>query len=258
IIEDGADGRLALRGGLGLRQVPVVDLQPGIGQPAMTAAIVGEQPPGAHQVGERPAVRRGAAIRMTGMDAPAIGEPQAAPVAIAIHAEDFIAPLIAHERCLPALFSRLHPRFLSPRNTIRVNTHRPPKHLGCSPNGLSSARQIACCRPEACSLRNNIRGARPPAARVSKAYTAGDLMRFAVILVACLCMLLGACGSAPPAPSNGASTRSERVLAVDEYHIGVDDVVSVSVWQNPELSVTVPVRPDGRISMPLLGDVQAG
>ncbi|HLU61155.1 MAG TPA: XrtA/PEP-CTERM system exopolysaccharide export protein [Gammaproteobacteria bacterium] len=83
-------------------------------------------------------------------------------------------------------------------------------------------------------------------------------MRFAVILVACLCMLLGACGSAPPAPSNGASTRSERVLAVDEYHIGVDDVVSVSVWQNPELSVTVPVRPDGRISMPLLGDVQAG
>ncbi len=71
-------------------------------------------------------------------------------------------------------------------------------------------------------------------------------------------MLLGACGSAPPAPSNGASTRSERVLAVDEYHIGVDDVVSVSVWQNPELSVTVPVRPDGRISMPLLGDVQAG
>lgn len=52
--------------------------------------------------------------------------------------------------------------------------------------------------------------------------------------------------------------QSERVLAVDEYRIGVDDVVSVSVWQNPELSVTVPVRPDGRISMPLLGDVQAG
>lgn len=43
-----------------------------------------------------------------------------------------------------------------------------------------------------------------------------------------------------------------------EYRIGVDDLVQVSVWRNPELSVTVPVRPDGRISVPLIGDVQAG
>ena len=42
------------------------------------------------------------------------------------------------------------------------------------------------------------------------------------------------------------------------YRIGVDDRVQVSVWRNPELSVTVPVRPDGRISVPLLGDVMAG
>jgi len=45
---------------------------------------------------------------------------------------------------------------------------------------------------------------------------------------------------------------------VDQYKIGVDDVVQVSVWRNPELSVTVPVRPDGKISVPLIGDVQAG
>jgi len=44
----------------------------------------------------------------------------------------------------------------------------------------------------------------------------------------------------------------------DEYRIGVDDIVQVSVWRNPELSVTVPVRPDGRISVPLIGDVMAG
>lgn len=43
-----------------------------------------------------------------------------------------------------------------------------------------------------------------------------------------------------------------------DYRIGVDDVLSVSVWRNPDLSVTVPVRPDGRISVPLVGDVQAG
>ncbi len=42
------------------------------------------------------------------------------------------------------------------------------------------------------------------------------------------------------------------------YRIGVDDRLQVSVWRNPELSVTVPVRPDGRISVPLLGDVVAG
>lgn len=42
------------------------------------------------------------------------------------------------------------------------------------------------------------------------------------------------------------------------YLIGADDKVQVSVWRNPELSVVVPVRPDGMISVPLVGDVQAG
>jgi polysaccharide biosynthesis/export protein len=41
------------------------------------------------------------------------------------------------------------------------------------------------------------------------------------------------------------------------YAIGIGDVVEITVWKNPELSVTVPVRPDGRISVPLLGDIQA-
>ncbi len=45
-------------------------------------------------------------------------------------------------------------------------------------------------------------------------------------------------------------------IVVDEYRIGVDDVLSVHVWGNDQLSVSVPVRPDGRISMPLLGDVE--
>src|SRR3954471_12247072 len=49
-----------------------------------------------------------------------------------------------------------------------------------------------------------------------------------------------------------------RQLPVESYHIGVDDLVQVSVWHNPDLSVTVPVRPDGKISVPLIGDVAAG
>jgi polysaccharide export outer membrane protein len=46
-------------------------------------------------------------------------------------------------------------------------------------------------------------------------------------------------------------------LPVQTYRIGVDDRVQVSVWRNPELSATVPVRPDGKISLPLVGDVPA-
>jgi polysaccharide export outer membrane protein len=43
-----------------------------------------------------------------------------------------------------------------------------------------------------------------------------------------------------------------------EYRIGVDDRLQISVWKNAELSITVPVRPDGMISMPLIGDIKAG
>lgn len=51
---------------------------------------------------------------------------------------------------------------------------------------------------------------------------------------------------------------AEFAAPVSAYLIGVDDQVQVSVWRNPELSVTVPVRPDGMISVPLVGDVLAG
>lgn len=43
----------------------------------------------------------------------------------------------------------------------------------------------------------------------------------------------------------------------NEYVIGDEDMLQLSVWGNPELSVQVPVRPDGMISFPLAGDVRA-
>lgn len=42
------------------------------------------------------------------------------------------------------------------------------------------------------------------------------------------------------------------------YRIGPEDQIQVNVWRNPDLSVAVPVRPDGRISVPLVGDIDAG
>jgi polysaccharide export outer membrane protein len=42
-----------------------------------------------------------------------------------------------------------------------------------------------------------------------------------------------------------------------EYKIGPQDVLRIDVWKEPEISRTVPVRPDGKISLPLLNDVQA-
>ncbi len=73
----------------------------------------------------------------------------------------------------------------------------------------------------------------------------------AVFLMFCLtaCASTGASSAAPPAVT---------VAATDSYNIGVDDIVQVSVWRNPELGITVPVRPDGMISVPLVGDVRAG
>jgi polysaccharide export outer membrane protein len=69
-------------------------------------------------------------------------------------------------------------------------------------------------------------------------------------IAAALLVLL--CGAA----SAQTATRTEQDPP-NAYAIGLGDVLEISVWKNPDLSATVPVRPDGRISVPLLGDVQA-
>jgi polysaccharide export outer membrane protein len=82
------------------------------------------------------------------------------------------------------------------------------------------------------------------------------MSRIRLFVAACLLLFLTACASGPQAASGPQIDPTAQ--AVDVYHIGVDDVLQVSVWHNPDLSVKVPVRPDGKISVPLVGDVEAG
>lgn len=70
--------------------------------------------------------------------------------------------------------------------------------------------------------------------------------------------------SMPSNLKNGASgARSNSPIvyretaAADDYIIGSDDVLAINVWKEPDLSRTVPVRPDGKITLPLVGDITA-
>jgi polysaccharide biosynthesis/export protein len=58
---------------------------------------------------------------------------------------------------------------------------------------------------------------------------------------------------------NGAKTAETAAAAAADadYRIGPQDVVRIDVWKEPDISRTIPVRPDGKISVPLLNDVQA-
>ena len=47
------------------------------------------------------------------------------------------------------------------------------------------------------------------------------------------------------------------IVSSKDYRIGPEDLLDISVWKNPELSRTVPVRPDGKVSLPLVNDIQA-
>jgi len=59
--------------------------------------------------------------------------------------------------------------------------------------------------------------------------------------------------AADPAGNHG----TPPVFHDDTYIIGVDDVLAINVWKEPEVSKTVPVRSDGKISLPLAGEIQA-
>lgn len=78
------------------------------------------------------------------------------------------------------------------------------------------------------------------------------------LFLSCLALLVLVSSCATKRPPEELSSTAAAAPALAEYRIGVDDRLQINVWRNPDLSTTVPVRPDGMISMPLIGDVQAG
>lgn len=71
-------------------------------------------------------------------------------------------------------------------------------------------------------------------------------------IIASAALLLVACShSLELPPEDDGST------ILTDYYVGVGDSLHINVWRNAELTLTVPVRPDGKISMPLVGDILA-
>ncbi len=79
--------------------------------------------------------------------------------------------------------------------------------------------------------------------------------RLSVIFIFAALMALGGCAGQA---AKDSALSMETAMPAEDYLIGVDDLIQVSVWNHSDLGVTVPVRADGRITIPLMGDVQAG
>lgn len=79
-----------------------------------------------------------------------------------------------------------------------------------------------------------------------------------LLLGALVLIFVSACASRPgPQPDANEEGAPPITAQTQPYEIGIGDTISINVWRNPELSQTIVVRPDGYISMPLMGDVLA-
>src|SRR5215831_11494140 len=82
----------------------------------------------------------------------------------------------------------------------------------------------------------------------------GSLLTLLIIAPSTALAQTGTSVSAQPGTS---APRDAKMDGRAEYQIGPEDVLDIAVWNNTSLSRTTPVRPDGKISLPLLNDIQA-
>ena len=82
-----------------------------------------------------------------------------------------------------------------------------------------------------------------------KLYARINLILITIIFVA-------GCAGQPHLPEESLTPAGPSVLT-DAYKMAVGDQLQINVWKNPELSVSAPIRPDGKVSVPLIGEVMA-
>lgn len=91
------------------------------------------------------------------------------------------------------------------------------------------------------------------------------MKRVTILAVLCVAMLAGrtlaqtsgAVSKEVRSDKGNAAGATQGPTTSSDYVIGADDQLKISVWKEPDLTETLPVRPDGKISMPLLGDLMA-
>lgn len=79
------------------------------------------------------------------------------------------------------------------------------------------------------------------------------LKKLLCVAIAFSVFALGGCSGIPSQPTSAAT----ELPPMHDYLIGPGDSVNITVWRNPEVSMSVPVRPDGKITTPLVEDLPA-
>ncbi len=113
-------------------------------------------------------------------------------------------------------------------------------------------------------MKNGIEGKMPPRARCLRAVHALALMA----TVSGAAFAQSDAGSKPAESAPAASAAANKLAGQNQEHqpvhsdssyvIGADDLLAINVWKEQEISRTVPVRSDGKISLPLVGELTAG
>ena len=83
------------------------------------------------------------------------------------------------------------------------------------------------------------------------------LLGTVVVLGVCTASALAQQAAPVAQPGNGGATSDAGVRLPTGYVIGTDDIISVVIWREKDMSAEVVVRPDGKVSLPLLNDIQA-
>jgi polysaccharide biosynthesis/export protein len=115
------------------------------------------------------------------------------------------------------------------------------------------------------AIPNRVRHHRPGVVMTTTPYTLWTRRLAVILLCALLSKSLGAQAGAqndanragakafPPAATDPSAAKPHD----DSFVIGNDDVLAINVWKEPDISRSIPVRSDGKISLPLVGEVQA-